>query len=117
MAALSRANRSLIMRLVLAAALAILALPAAALGQDAPPAQNSAPAPEARGAGGDHASPAVMAARHAAREACAADVVKLCPDAGGDRAKVGECMRSHRKAVSAACRDALGNLMAARAGQ
>ena len=103
------------MRLFLAAAVLAVALPAMALptmAQDAPPPAAQAAAPPV-----DHASPALRAARRAAREACAADVVRYCPDAGGDRAKVGECMRSHRGDVSAACRDALGNLMAARAGQ
>ncbi len=105
------------MRLVLAAALVLLALPAAVLAQDAPPAQSPAPPPAAPRAGGGHATPAVRAARRAAREACAADIVKLCPDAAGDRAKVFQCMRGRRNEVSAACRDALGSLMAARADQ
>ena len=105
------------MRLFLAAAALAAALPAfalttAALAQDAAPTQSPAPS-----AGQGHASPALRAARHAAREACAADIVKYCPEAAQDRGKVGECMRSHRGDVSAACRDALGNLMAAREGQ
>ncbi len=98
------------MRFFVAAALAAFALPA--FSQDAPPPQGPAPA-----AARDRASPALRAARRAAREACAADVVRYCPDAGGDRAKIGECMRTHRGDVSAACRDALANLMAARQGQ
>ena len=101
------------MRPFLAAA-AVLAIALPAMAQDVPPTPAQTVAPPATG---DHASPALRSARRAAREACAADVVKLCPDADGDRAKVGECMRSHRNAVSAACRDALGALMAARQGQ
>jgi len=101
------------MRLFLAAAVLAIALPAMAQDAPPPPAQSAAPPAAAN----DHASPALRSARRAAREACAPDVVKLCPDAERDRAKIGECMRSHRGDVSAVCRDALGNLMAARQGQ
>jgi hypothetical protein len=47
------------------------------------------------------------------REACAADMQKLCPDVG--RLKMRECMRSHADQVSDGCKAAAAAHMASQA--
>ncbi|HEX3918597.1 MAG TPA: hypothetical protein VHW60_14765 [Caulobacteraceae bacterium] len=101
------------MRLALAAALALFALPAAAQPGPAPdggnPPPTSAHAP---------ATPAMMAARHAAHEACAADMTRLCPDAATAGSHPMQCLRQHMSDISAPCAQALQAMRAARrAGQ
>ncbi len=93
------------MRLVLAAALLAFALPAAA---------QTPPAPGAPPSGRPPASPAVMAARRAVHQACAADVARLCPNPADPRGAFVQCIRAHRPDVSAPCQGALANLQTAR---
>ncbi len=60
------------------------------------------------------ASPEVVAARDTARQACAADVAKLCADVQSGGGKVMQCVRQHRADVSPGCSSALGALRDAR---
>jgi hypothetical protein len=94
------------MRLALAAALLLFALPAAAQPGPAPdnvtPPHSHAPA-----------TPAMMAARHAAHEACAADMTRLCPDAAAGSHPM-QCLRQHMSDVSAPCAQALQAMREAR---
>ncbi|HEX9159123.1 MAG TPA: hypothetical protein VF835_02755 [Rhizomicrobium sp.] len=92
--------------LVLAAALALCA-PAAA---QTPPtgcphrSVQSAPPP-----------PAVIAARKAERQACAADMAKFCANVAPGCGRPMQCMRAHASQLSAACTGAQAQLRAARA--
>lgn len=96
------------MRLVLAAALLAFALPAAA--QTPPP-----PAPGAPLMSRPPPTPAVLAARRAVHQACAADVARLCPNPADPRGAFVQCIRAHRPDVSPPCQGALANLQTARA--
>jgi len=52
----------------------------------------------------------------ALRQACGADMAKLCPNAApGDARR--QCMRDHKDQLSSACKSAIAATMAARAGQ
>jgi hypothetical protein len=100
------------MRLALAAAaLVLFALPAAA---------QPGPAPDGGSPPSTHApaTPAEMAARHAAHQACAADVTRLCADAATPGGHPMQCLRQHLSDISAPCAQALQAMREARhAGQ
>ena len=91
-----------------AAARLLIALPAAA--------QPAAPAPDGSTPPATHApaSPALIAARHAAREACMADITRLCADASAPGAHPMQCLRQHLSDVSPACTQALQAMRDAR---
>jgi hypothetical protein len=48
-----------------------------------------------------------MAARQAARQACAADMTRLCPDAATPGSHPMQCLRQHASDISAPCAQAL----------
>lgn len=122
--------------LLTAAVLLAAAAPAAAQTQPTPDAgaPPSAGAPAGGGYGGDGAgrpppSPAMLAARRAARQQCAADTARLCPDAAqpavappaegeaqgaGRRGGMFQCVRQHVSELSPGCRQALDAMRAAR---
>jgi hypothetical protein len=51
------------------------------------------------------------------RQACHADVQKLCPGMRPGGGKLKECMESHKADLSSACRDALSKAEQQHAGQ
>jgi hypothetical protein len=83
------------MKIQIATTLAALALAGAAFAQQ----------PGGGGGGGGQApSPEMQAARAAMREACAADMQKLCADKQGREAFM--CLRENADKVSQGCKDA-----------
>ena len=86
------------MKLQIAATLAALAMAGSAFAQ--PPEGRPAPSPE------------MQAARHAMREACAADMKTLCDGKMGREAMM--CMRDNAEKTSQPCKDAMAKMMAAR---
>jgi hypothetical protein len=83
------------------------ALPAFAQNNQAPP-QSSNPMGQA--------SPEVRAALQAMRQACAADIAKLCKDVEPGGGKIGMCLRDHATELSPGCTTAWQNVRAARKG-
>ena len=65
-------------------------------------------------ASGGQASPQMQAARQAIRQACAADMQKLC--AGQEGREAMSCLRDKPDQVSAGCRDAMTKMRAQRQG-
>jgi hypothetical protein len=113
-------------QIVLAAALALTALPAAAQMQGPPPGAQSdqGPGPDYQGGpqgpGGPQetgrapVSPEVRQAHHAMMQACMTDAQSLCqgvPRQGGGLMK---CLRSHISQLSQGCQGGLENLRQAR---
>lgn len=86
------------MKLQIATTLAALAFAGAAL------AQQPAPAP----GGGGGPSPEMQAARAAMREACAADMQKLCEGKQGREAFM--CLRDNADKASQGCKDAMAKM-------
>ena len=99
-----------------AALFALTACAGSAIAQTAPSPQSTPPgyAVTIPSAARAPASPEVVAARHTARQACAADVAKLCADVQSAGGKVMQCVRQHRAEVSPGCSSALGALRDAR---
>jgi len=89
------------MKLHIAITVAALAMASASFAQQ--------PAPG--GGGGAGVSPEVQAARAAMREACAADMQKLCADKQGREAFM--CLRENADKVSQGCKDAQAKMRAA----
>jgi hypothetical protein len=85
------------MKIQIATTIAALALAGAAFAQP--------------GGGGAPPSPELQAARQAMREACAADLQKLCPDKTGREAFM--CLRENADKASQACKDAQAKMRAA----
>jgi hypothetical protein len=88
------------MKLQIATTIAALALASAAFAQ-----------PGGGGGGGGQASPELQAARQAMREACAADMQKLCEGKQGREAFM--CLRENADKVSQGCKDAQAKMRAA----
>jgi hypothetical protein len=87
------------MKIQIATTIAALALAGAAFAQ------------QPGGGGGGAPSPELQAARQAMREACAADMQKLCPDKQGREAFM--CLRENADKASQACKDAQAKMRAA----
>ena len=85
------------MKLQIATTLAALAIAGAAFAQQP--------------GGGGGPSPEMQAARAAMREACAADMQKLCEGKQGREAFM--CMRDNADKASQACKDAMAKMRAA----
>lgn len=68
----------------------------------------------AQGYGGAPANPATRAARQAMRQACAADVQRLCADAQANGQRPMQCLRSRMSQVSPGCVQAFQAMQAAR---
>ncbi len=85
-------------------------------GAQTPASQSAAPGygVSEPGSGRPAPSPEMVAARQAARQACAPDVAKFCADAQAGGGAVMQCVREHRSELSPTCSDALGALRAAR---
>jgi hypothetical protein len=81
------------MKIQIATTIAALALAGAAFAQQ-----------PGGGGGGQAPSPEMQAARQAMREACAADMQKLCADKQGREAFM--CLRENADKVSQGCKDA-----------
>ena len=90
------------MKIQIATTIAALAIAGAAFAQPA------------GGGGGQAPSPEMQAARAAMREACAADMQKLCADKQGREAFM--CLRENADQASAPCKAAFAK-MPARGGQ
>jgi hypothetical protein len=61
-------------------------------------------------------SPQLVAARHAMRQACAADMSNFCSNVPKGCGQPMHCLKSHRAQLSAACTSAWQNLRAVRKG-
>jgi len=92
------------MKLHIAITVAALAMASASFAQQPAPGGGG-------GGGGAGASPEVQAARAAMREACAADMQKLCADKQGREAFM--CLRENADKVSQGCKDAQAKMRAA----
>ena len=60
-------------------------------------------------------SAAVLAARQTERQACSADMTRLCANVPRGCGRPMQCLRAHQAELSAACAGALAQLHAARA--
>jgi hypothetical protein len=97
------------MRTTLASFTLFLVLNVPAIAQTA---QNECPHPSARTT---PPSAAVLAARQAERQVCAADMGRLCADVPRGCGRPMQCLRSHRAALSSGCANAMAQLQSARA--
>ena len=59
-------------------------------------------------------SPAIIAARHAQHQACAADMARFCGDVPRGCGRPMQCLRAHTASLSSACTGAMAQLHAAR---
>src|SRR5437016_14206462 len=78
--------------------------PAAAQPAAGQPAPGNCPHPTAERA---PPSPALIAARRAERQACAADMTKFCANVPRGCGRPKQCLRAHRTELSAPCTNAM----------
>jgi len=76
--------------------------------EDGAPAPAPPPAAQGAAGGGWRPSPEMMAARQAMRQACAADMQRLCPGQEGREAFA--CLREKAAEAGSACRDAIARM-------
>ena len=85
--------------------------PAAAQPAAGQPAPGNCPHPTA---GRAPPSPALIAARRAERQACAADMTRFCANVPRGCGRPKQCLRAHRAELSAPCTNAMAQQRAAR---